>query len=218
MGNGEKARAIPLRCGLSIGRDPRNYLVIDHPDVRDVHATIEQHGDALQLECAAHACVVLADGSEVSRLNLIEGTRCRIGDVILTCFDARSVQYDEDESHCMRCGLELYDLPITRRFCPRCGLNLSAGALVPVSLVIAHPPLPVLPLVEPLEPAHSLMIAGYATAMTKLGVRYEVGQGVARNEDEAIRCYGKAARLGNEDARTRLERWEAPDEGPDPNE
>ena len=56
----------------------------------------------------------------------------------------------------------------------------------------------------PVAPApehfHSVVIVGYARAMTQLGTRYEL----ARNTDEALRCYCKAARLGNSEARSRL--------------
>ena len=51
---------------------------------------------------------------------------------------------------------------------------------------------------------HSIMVVGYARAMNQLGCRYETGHGVARNSDEALRCYCKAARLGNSEARLRL--------------
>jgi TPR repeat protein len=40
--------------------------------------------------------------------------------------------------------------------------------------------------------------------MNSLGRRYESGHGTPRNEDQAIRCYVKAARLGNAHAASRL--------------
>ena len=46
----------------------------------------------------------------------------------------------------------------------------------------------------------STIVRGYANAMYRLGVRYEV----RRNEAEAVRCYGKASHLGNEPAKSRL--------------
>ena len=48
------------------------------------------------------------------------------------------------------------------------------------------------------------MLAGYANAMFRLGWRYETGHGTPRNTDEAIRCYFKAAKLGNANALARL--------------
>ena len=52
--------------------------------------------------------------------------------------------------------------------------------------------------------SHSLMLLGYANAMYRLGSRYERALGSERNVDEAIRCYFKAAKLGNADAVARL--------------
>jgi hypothetical protein len=52
--------------------------------------------------------------------------------------------------------------------------------------------------------AHSLMLQAYSNAMYRLGWRYESAAGGHRNADEAIRCYFKAARLGNADALARL--------------
>jgi hypothetical protein len=202
-GIAEERRMVPLRPGLSIGSDVRNAIVIDHPDVRPIHATVWETPNGLLLDCASGAAVVLRDRAEAAGLVLIAGTRCRIGDVLLTCVEQAGTDPDaaSDLGHCVRCALHLDDLPAARRFCPRCGLSLPAKG----SNAAAHSaPAHVLPLREN-EPDHSPIIAGYATAMNKLGVRYEAGQGVARNEDEAIRCYGKAARLGNDDARTRLE-------------
>ena len=46
----------------------------------------------------------------------------------------------------------------------------------------------------------SVVLRGYANAMFRLGVHYEV----RHNDNEAVRCYGKASRLGNEPARVRL--------------
>jgi TPR repeat protein len=50
----------------------------------------------------------------------------------------------------------------------------------------------------------SVMLQGYASAMHSLGEKYEAGRGVYRNEREAVRCYFKAAKLGNEEAQERL--------------
>lgn len=52
--------------------------------------------------------------------------------------------------------------------------------------------------------AASLVLIGYANAMFRLGRRYERGHGVSRNPGEAVRCYTKAARLGNVAALDRL--------------
>src|SRR5436190_10541053 len=52
--------------------------------------------------------------------------------------------------------------------------------------------------------SHSLMLLGYANAMYRLGWRYETGLGMGRNTEEALRCYFKAAKLGNSAALARL--------------
>ena len=54
------------------------------------------------------------------------------------------------------------------------------------------------------EDCHSLILLGYANAMYRLGWRYEIGNGTARNAEEAVRCYFKAAKLGNAAALARL--------------
>jgi hypothetical protein len=114
--------------------------------------------------------------------------------------------------HCSRCHTDLTHCFLSARFCPRCGVVLAslpgerlpavprAAALVPVP----PPPLPVLT-IEPSEGrgTHSLIL-GYANAMFRLGWRYENGDGTCRNDQEAVRCYFKAAKLGNASARARL--------------
>ena len=54
------------------------------------------------------------------------------------------------------------------------------------------------------DDVHSLMLLGYANAMYRLGWRYETGMGSGHNPQEALRCYFKAAKLGNIAALTRL--------------
>jgi TPR repeat protein len=49
-----------------------------------------------------------------------------------------------------------------------------------------------------------MIVMGYARALFRLGRRYENGLGASRNPNEAHRCYYKAARLGDADARARL--------------
>ena len=99
---------------------------------------------------------------------------------------------------CSRCHHDLSRLPRTAHFCPHCGQNQVEIPLASVSESIFPPPPP-----AP-EYFHSLVIVGYGRAMNSLGNRYETGRGVARNADEALRCFCKAARLGNSEARSRL--------------
>lgn len=65
------------------------------------------------------------------------------------------------------------------------------------------PPLPPRPLFS-LNDFHSDVLVAYASALFRLGWRYERGHGAHRNPAEAIRCYFKSARLGNVNAADRL--------------
>lgn len=82
---------------------------------------------------------------------------------------------------CTRCRADLSAVAPAARFCPKCGHKL--GELEQLEFVFSH---------------H--IVHGYASAMYRLGNHYEF----RHNDDEAIRCYGKASRLGNEPARERL--------------
>jgi TPR repeat protein len=80
------------------------------------------------------------------------------------------------------------------------------------------PPLAPLPPPLPLSALHTVpreagdthsLILGYANAMFRLGWRYEKGLGASGNAEEAVRCYFKAAKLGNAPALARLTPHEA---------
>ena len=91
-------------------------------------------------------------------------------------------------------------LSAAARFCPRCGTpRVEAAASTPSAAVF---PLPERAAEPPPEtrPFTTTIIRGYANAMYRLGMRYEV----RRNEGEAVRCYGKASSLGNKPAAARL--------------
>src|SRR5687768_14608842 len=79
----------------------------------------------------------------------------------------------------MRCGCDLGELVDVARFCPVCGLELSESR--------GH---------DGQESFSTTIVRGYAHAMFRLGVRYEV----RHNDDEAVRCYDKSSRLGDERA------------------
>lgn len=106
---------------------------------------------------------------------------------------------------CNRCTADLSTLAPAARFCPKCGLNLADAGRSPArpsqpsreSMPSTFTPLPAAD-----RPSMSCIVRGYANAMFKLGVRYEV----RHNDHEAVRCYGKASRLGNEPAAARLAR------------
>jgi TPR repeat protein len=101
----------------------------------------------------------------------------------------------------------LAGLPASARFCPKCGKSLIAVVALPVmeSRTLPELPLPAKPLEEGDERAlPSLVLLGFSNAIFRLGWRYEHGQGVWRNANEADRCYSKSARLGNPHAQSRL--------------
>ena len=49
---------------------------------------------------------------------------------------------------------------------------------------------------------------GYAPAQYNLGVMYANGEGVAKNDEQAVKWYRKAAEQGDEDAKKLLEKLE----------
>lgn len=142
--------------------------------------------------------------------------------------DSAVVAVSAPSARCLRCAADLSRMPEEARYCPRCGLDsyssppaaiLSRAAEARLAgqsdelgwghlaeLAVSTPGV-VPPTVIPSPNASSEILRGYANALYKLGRRYEVG-GWTRNPREAIRCYLKAARLGNMMAFARLAtRW-----------
>jgi TPR repeat protein len=92
-----------------------------------------------------------------------------------------------DGDRCSRCSSDLSGVPPAARFCPNCGVRLSDAR---AQLVITQ--------IDPLPT--TAVVRGYASAMFRLGFHYEI----RHNDDEAVRCYGKASRLGHSAAKTRM--------------
>jgi TPR repeat protein len=131
-------------------------------------------------------------------------------------------------ARCLRCAADLSRMPEEGRYCPRCGLDSYSSPPAAILSRAAESRLAgqsdelgwghlaelavssstvVPPTVIPSPNTSSQILRGYANALYKLGRRYEVG-GWTRNPREAIRCYLKAARLGNMMAFARLAtRW-----------
>jgi hypothetical protein len=111
-------------------------------------------------------------------------------------------------AYCSNCAADLTHLPPVARYCHRCGFHLPAD--------VADRVLPGLP--ERVEQCAvpyarlffppSLILLAYGKALFNLGFRYETAIGSRRNQEEALRCYGKAARLGDPSAVGRLAEWE----------
>ena len=98
----------------------------------------------------------------------------------------------DDGTRCRRCDADLTRLTGAARFCYQCGTPLDLDQRT------GRLPIPVLSRFDDLF--STMIVRGYAHAMFRLGTRYEV----RRNDHEAVRCYGKASRLGSEAARARL--------------
>ncbi len=120
---------------------------------------------------------------------------------------------------CPHCEHSLENQPRGARFCPFCGSSLSTArgrfrqSIHHLGQAVFRPFLDRLraaleratPLTARADAAsRSLVVLGYSAAMYRLGWRYENGSGVARNLDEAYRCYDKSARLGYAVAQDRL--------------
>lgn len=111
---------------------------------------------------------------------------------------------------CPRCACDGSALPTDARFCPHCGHPWPALVHALDQPAPQSPP----PVIDPPPLPHSLIIQAYACALAHLGQRYQLGHGVQRNPDEALRCYLKAARLGNDPARSHLARLGIPQDSP----
>lgn len=135
-------------------------------------------------------------------------------------------------ARCLRCAADLSRLSEAGRYCPRCGLDTYGSppaalfeqvreSALPTPFLDAdwrhlaelspgdkaNPP-PVAIAALPSPETSSEILRGYSNALYRLGRRYELGGGPARNRREAFRCYRKAARLGNFMAFARLAtRW-----------
>ena len=103
---------------------------------------------------------------------------------------------------CPRCEFITAALPSAARFCPRCGMNLAESAPEPPTVnwsewdrLLAN---------FWTRPDRPVILKGYARALSRLGWQYEIGHRVQRNYDEALRCYTKAAQLGDDYAQERL--------------
>ena len=105
---------------------------------------------------------------------------------------------------CPHCQFNLGVLPMSAKYCPHCGVDLSRPTVsanpvrVEYASKSAGAPLKVV------GSHRSALVRGFAGALYRLGVRYEANLGARSNRNEAIRCYQKAAKLGDEQAMNRL--------------
>ena len=128
--------------------------------------------------------------------------------------------------NCPHCHTDFSQLPASARYCPRCGWDKQRASgsdsadptqasgdaarlqLEPLTASSRTPP--TLPTAQP---ARSPLLRGFASAIYRLGVRYEGGLGSRHNRSEAERCFFKAAKLGNQDAMARINPASLPEEG-----
>jgi len=101
---------------------------------------------------------------------------------------------------CQGCASNLSALPAVARFCNRCGRALPEGFSA-MQEPADDPETTPEPMADPFP--RPLILLAYARALFNLGVRYETAVGSRRNLEEAVRCYWKAARLGDVAARDR---------------
>jgi TPR repeat protein len=150
---------------------------------------------------------IFSEGPAVSALEVPQGDQ---------------VSAESAASSCPSCNFALAARSQLARFCPQCGTPLARGDFHPAEFVPFARRFDAVQsaaanwimlrdrrgekpaAMGPISFAHPLMLLGYANAMYRLGWRYETGDGTGRNVDEAIRCYFKAAKLGNPAALSRL--------------
>lgn len=207
----------PLRGGLSIGCGEEDDVFIAGPGIGERHAYVfGQPGSQWTLMASEGQVLFLPDGNETRCLILTPGVCFGIGDAILQCWQEEMAEEPVREAApvsesngvgCAWCGADLSRVAAEARYCPRCGQMQTARRgswydttyVDPMDEEMPPPPF------DPDQPVRSQMIFGYATAMHNLGVRYEEGRrGTPRNMQEAVRCYIKSARLGNDAALDRL--------------
>src|ERR1700742_3335770 len=133
-------------------------------------------------------------------------------------------QVDPATRQCPRCRRDCTDCPPQAKYCVNCGKRLPgpftilARRALLALYSLRQPPLlqfgpPIGKFYVYRGPAdRSLILTGYGNALFHLGRTYEHRPPPTRNLPEALRCYLKSARLGNEQATQRLQALPPPAE------
>jgi hypothetical protein len=185
-------RDVVLSDRLSVGSGPTCDLSIPQRGLRPLHFVVERLHDEWVLSCFSGAEVKTEAGATARRLPLSGGTKFTAVFVRfeLVCAAPAVKTPGTINGRCATCGFEVNLLAVRARFCPRCGVRVQEPEALGVKPVL------------PVEPNHSEILNGYASALTHLGGKYEENR--PHNEREAVRCYLKAAKLGSGEAQEKL--------------
>jgi hypothetical protein len=189
---GGPIREVVLTDRFSVGSGTTCDLSIPQPGLRPLHFVIERLHDEWVLSCFGGAEVKTEAGGSARRLPLSKETQFSVGIVHfeLACAAPPKRTAGTINGRCATCGYEVHLLAVRARFCPKCGVRVQEPEALGVKPVL------------PVEPNHSEILNGYASALTHLGGKYEENR--PRNEREAVRCYLKAAKLGSGAAHEKL--------------
>jgi hypothetical protein len=205
--------------GASVGRSESCTIPVDCCDLCGEHLTVFEHQRGkFSIEAIdSRFAMTLESGCDVERVKLESGVEFSVGDakfrflyvdvriaidrpinfdspiaaeLLPDAVEASAVRLPDLRVACPRCRSEVLALPSAAKFCPRCGLELPANC----------PPWNADGSISLTTPA----LIAYANALFNLGIRYE---NVAGGYDlaQAIRYYSKAAKLGINRAKARLE-------------
>jgi hypothetical protein len=184
---------ITLTDRLSVGSAETCDVVIPAHGLLPLHFVVERIHDEWALSCFNAGAIENELGQSTRRLSLAPGSRFTAGSARFELIGGARVTGIQGtiNGRCAACGFEVNLLAVRARYCPRCGTLVqepdAAGMALPV---------------VPVEPNHSEILNGYASALTHLGGKYEENR--PHNEREAVRCYLKAAKLGSGEAQEKL--------------
>lgn len=203
-----------LQHGITIGRGRDNAIVVDHCSLGETHARVYQDEETseLRLRCLDSFCVTTRYDLDLYDILLRPDVAFYIGEVRFDCgvIELRAAPSESWQAKrattppppmampyvpamraaCPRCHESILNLPASARFCSRCGLELPENC--PAWNGQGEPNLS--------NPA----LAAYAHALFNLGARYENMPGGVDLE-QALRYYGKAAKIGVSAAKARLD-------------